>query len=76
MRRSKLTTKQRFYRFKIDQSVQLNLLSLTNREIEVFTMNIYAKVRRMHLCETVSINETARRTSLSRSSIRKWLNRA
>ena len=36
-------------------------------------MSMYAKVRRMHLREKVSINEIARRTSLSRNTIRKWL---
>ena len=34
-------------------------------------MSMYAKVRRMHLREKVSINEIARRTSLSRNTIRK-----
>lgn len=36
-------------------------------------MAIYAKVRRMRLCEGLSISEIARRTSLSRNTIKAWL---
>ena len=36
-------------------------------------MAIYAKVRRMRLREGLSISEIARRTSLSRNTVKKWL---
>lgn len=36
-------------------------------------MIIYAKIRRMYFREQLSINEIARRTSLSRNTIKKWL---
>ena len=36
-------------------------------------MSMYAKVRRMHFREKTPINEIARRTSLSRNTIKKWL---
>jgi transposase len=37
-------------------------------------MVMYAKIRRMYFREQLSINEIARRTSLSRNTIKKWLN--
>ena len=36
-------------------------------------MAMYAKVRRMRLREGLSISEIARRTSLSRNTIKRWL---
>lgn len=36
-------------------------------------MAMYAKVRRMRLREGLSISEIARRTSLSRNTIKGWL---
>jgi transposase len=36
-------------------------------------MSVYAKVRRLRLREGLSISEIARRTSLSRNTIKKWL---
>ena len=36
-------------------------------------MAIYAKVRRMRLRDGLSITEIARRTSLSRNTIKAWL---
>ncbi len=36
-------------------------------------MATYAKVRRMRLREGLSISEIARRTSLSRNTIKSWL---
>src|SRR6202453_3280246 len=36
-------------------------------------MSMYAKVRRMHFREKASISEIARKTSLSRNTIKKWL---
>ena len=39
-------------------------------------MAIYAKIRRMYFREKLSINEIARRTSLSRNTIKKWLKKA
>jgi transposase len=36
-------------------------------------MVMYAKVRRMRLREGLSISEIARRTSLSRNTIKRWL---
>ena len=36
-------------------------------------MAIYAKIRRLHVRDKLSISEIARRTSLSRNTIRKWL---
>ncbi len=39
-------------------------------------MIMYAKIRRMYFREKLSINEIARRTSLSRNTIKKWLRAA
>ena len=39
----------------------------------MITMAIYAKIRRLHVRDKLSISEIARRTSLSRNTIRKWL---
>lgn len=36
-------------------------------------MSMYAKVRRMHFGEKATVSEIARRTSLSRNMIKKWL---
>lgn len=36
-------------------------------------MAMYAKVRRMRLRDGLSISEIARRTSLTRNTVRKWL---
>jgi transposase len=36
-------------------------------------MILYAKIRRMYFRDQLSINEIARRTSLSRNTIKKWL---
>lgn len=37
-------------------------------------MSIIAKIRRLYLREQISISEISRRTSLSRTTIRKWIN--
>ena len=42
----------------------------------VITMIMYAKIQRMYFREKLSINEIARRTSLSRNTIKKWLRAA
>ncbi|NEX63127.1 hypothetical protein, partial [Noviherbaspirillum galbum] len=34
---------------------------------------MFAKIRRMHFREQLSIREIERRTNLSRNTIRKWL---
>ncbi|WP_283150227.1 hypothetical protein [Silvimonas soli] len=39
----------------------------------MITMGMYAKIRRMHLREGLTISEIQRRTSLSRNTIKKWL---
>ena len=36
-------------------------------------MILYAKIRRMYFRDQLSINEIARRTSLSRNTVKKWL---
>lgn len=36
-------------------------------------MGMYAKIRRMHFREGLTISEIQRRTSLSRNTIKKWL---
>lgn len=36
-------------------------------------MILYAKIRRMHFRDKLSINEISKRTSLSRNTIKKWL---
>ncbi len=36
-------------------------------------MVMYAKIRRMHFREHLTISEIQRRTSLSRNTIKKWL---
>lgn len=41
--------------------------------VKVHTMATYAKVRRMRLRDGLSISEIARRTSLSRNTIKRWL---
>jgi hypothetical protein len=38
----------------------------------VHTMAMYAKVRRMRLRDRLSFSEIARRTSLSRNTIKEW----
>ena len=44
------------------------------REIKkVITMEILGKIRRMHLRDKLSLHEIAKRTGLSRNTIRKWL---
>lgn len=39
----------------------------------MMTMVMYAKIRRMHFCEHLTISGIQRRTSLSRNTIKKWL---
>jgi len=46
---------------------------LTSRDDEVITMSMYAKIHRMHFREGLPISEIARRTSLSRNTIKRWL---
>lgn len=36
-------------------------------------MALYAKIRRMHFREKLTISDIARRTSLSRHTVRRWL---
>ena len=36
-------------------------------------MIVYAKIRRMYFREKLSISEIARKTSLSRNTVKKWL---
>lgn len=40
----------------------------------MITMVLYAKIRRMFFRDKLSINEIVRRTSLSRNTVKKWLN--
>ena len=39
----------------------------------MITMILYAKIRRMYFRDQLSINEIARRTTLSRNTVKKWL---
>ncbi len=39
-------------------------------------MGMLAKIRRMHIREKLSIREIARRTNLSRDTVRQWLKSA
>ena len=39
----------------------------------MITMVMFAKIRRMHFREYLTISEIQRRTSLSRNTIKKWL---
>lgn len=39
----------------------------------MITMVIYAKIRRMRFRDNQTISEIARKTSLSRNTIKKWL---
>jgi DNA-binding transcriptional regulator LsrR (DeoR family) len=39
----------------------------------VITMDMLGKLRRMYLCDKLSISEIAKRTGLSRNTIKKWL---
>jgi transposase len=69
-----LTRKTGFCSLKIDQGVQPNLRGLIHLQgDEVHTMAMYAKVRRMKFRDGLSISEIARRTSLSRNTIKTWL---
>jgi transposase-like protein len=43
---------------------------------KVITMAMYAKIRRMYFRDRLSISEIARRTSLTRNTIKKWLHTA
>ena len=36
-------------------------------------MSLFGKIRRMHFRDGLSVSEIARRTSLSRNTIRRWL---
>lgn len=40
---------------------------------EVITMSMFGKIRRMYFRDGLSIREIARRTSLSRNTIKRWL---
>ena len=42
--------------------------------IKVITKGMYAKVRRLFFRERLSISEIGRQTSLSRNTIKKWIN--
>lgn len=42
-------------------------------DIEVITMSMFGKIRRMYFRDGLSIREIARRTSLSRNTIKRWL---
>jgi transposase len=37
------------------------------------TVILFSKIRRMYFRDKLSINEIARRTSLSRNTVKKWL---
>ncbi len=39
----------------------------------MITMEMLGKVRRMHLRDQLSLHEIAKRTGLSRNTIKKWL---
>ena len=39
----------------------------------MITVGMLAKIRRMHLRDRLSIREVARRTGLSRNTVREWL---
>ena len=39
----------------------------------MITMSMFGKIRRMYFRDRLSISEIARRTSLSRNTIKKWL---
>ena len=41
----------------------------------MITMAMLAKIRRMHFREGCSVREIARRTGLSRNTVRSWLRR-
>ena len=42
-------------------------------KMEVITMALVGKIRRMYLRDNMSFSEIARRTSLSRNTVKKWL---
>jgi transposase-like protein len=39
----------------------------------VITVGMLAKIRRMHFRDRMSVREVARRTGLSRNTVRSWL---
>ena len=39
----------------------------------MITMEMIGKIRRMHLRDRMSLNEIAKRTGLSRNTVKKWL---
>ena len=41
----------------------------------MITMEMLGKIRRMHLRDKVSLHEIAKRTGLSRNTVRSWLRR-
>jgi transposase-like protein len=43
------------------------------KEPKVITMEMLGRIRRMHVRDKVSIREIAKRTGLSRTTLRKWL---
>ena len=58
---------------KIDQVLRVRCLFFKRGELEVITMIVYPKVRRMYFREKHSIRGIARKTSHSRNTLKKWL---
>jgi len=56
-----------------DPGVQPNLLRLARWGTEVITLFMVGKIKRMHLRDKQSVREIARRTGLSRNTVRTWL---
>jgi len=56
-----------------DPGVQPDRLRLARWGTEVITLFMVGKIKRMHLRDKQSVREIARRTGLSRNTVRTWL---
>ncbi|RMR26673.1 Fused ISPsy20 transposase IstB/transcriptional regulator LysR protein [Pseudomonas savastanoi pv. glycinea] len=69
----KLTHLRLFCRLKTDPGVQLLLLTFRAGEHRVISMEMMGKIRRMYFRDKLSLHQIAKRTGLSRNTIRKWI---
>jgi DNA-binding transcriptional ArsR family regulator len=69
----KLTHLKGLCRSKTDPGVLLALPNFWAGTNKVITMEMLGRIRRMHLRDKLSLHEIAKRTGLSRNTVRNWL---